>query len=553
MSDPKPSDGADASVGEAAPPDGGAPVEPIVDATAAPLVPPVDAEAAPEGLPGVAAPALAAPAPQARAKTKGVADLVFVVDVSGSMATCIDALRKNIEVFIDSLSRGDGNTAAPVRDWRGKVVGYRDIQSAESEGLPWVVDNEFVRDVGARKAQLAGLKAAAAAAKPSILPVIEVKDLDWKAIGEAVDAKAIRARMRAAVERMETLLDEAGGPGMLFDGDRTHAGDRALKVSTTNDASPLWIIGDLHGDLLALESALAQIRRHVPPADAGPARIVFLGDFFDDEGFGLEVLVRLFKLIVEAPQRVCVIAGNHDEALSYDGSRFASSVSPSDFADFLNANLAHEWIVRAGKLALRLTAHAPRALFFPDGLLVAHGGFPLGDLHAALAASGDWNDPACLSDFVWTRAHPKARRKMPNRFSRGSQFGYEDFADFCALSARLGRPITHMVRGHDHVEERYAIYPAYHAHPVLTTVALSRRLNGSVLDRTNARRPWLEWSLDPCRRSTSSVLRRSWSTRCFRRRSEVRAVGHAPRPTRTPSHERGPALSELRHDAGHER
>jgi hypothetical protein len=44
------------------------------------------------------------------------------------------------------------------------------------------------------------------------------------------------------------------------------------------------------------------------------------------------------------------------------------------------------------------------------------------------------------------------------------------------LSARLGRRVTHMVRGHDHVEERYAIYPAYHAHPVLTTVALSRRL-----------------------------------------------------------------------------
>jgi hypothetical protein len=34
-----------------------------------------------------------------------------------------------------------------------------------------------------------------------------------------------------------------------------------------------------------------------------------------------------------------------------------------------------------------------------------------------------------------------------------------------------------MVRGHDHVEERYAIYPAYQAHPVLTTVALSRRLS----------------------------------------------------------------------------
>jgi hypothetical protein len=37
--------------------------------------------------------------------------------------------------------------------------------------------------------------------------------------------------------------------------------------------------------------------------------------------------------------------------------------------------------------------------------------------------------------------------------------------------------VTHFVRGHDHVEERYAVYPAYYAHPVLTTVALSRRLS----------------------------------------------------------------------------
>jgi len=312
---------------------------------------------------------------------------------------------------------------------------------------------------------------------PATPPIVDVPELDWQAIRDAVDARAVRARMRASVERLEVLLDSAGGPGMLFDADRAHAADRVIQVSATDDTSPLWIIGDLHGDLLALEAALSQIRRHAAHNAGGAPRIIFLGDFIDDEGLALEVLVRVFELIVEAPGRVCVIAGNHDEALSYDGSRFASSVAPSDFADFLNENLAHEWIERAGKLALRLTAHVPRALFFPDGLLVAHGGFPLIDLHPALAETGDWNDPECLSDFVWARAHPKARRKMPNRFSRGSQFGYEDFADFCALSARLGRPITHMARGHDHVEERYAVYPAYQAHPVLTTVALSRRLN----------------------------------------------------------------------------
>src|SRR3954465_4810159 len=83
------------------------PVDEKLDAVDSPTAPgmapihPADAEASE----GVAAPAVSAPAPQQRAKTKGVADIVFVVDISGSMAPCIDALRKNIEAFIDSLSQ----------------------------------------------------------------------------------------------------------------------------------------------------------------------------------------------------------------------------------------------------------------------------------------------------------------------------------------------------------------------------------------------------------------------------------------------------------------
>jgi hypothetical protein len=140
-------------------------VEPVAEAAAAPPAPALDVEATA----GVAAPAVDAPVPHARAKTKGVADIVFVVDVSGSMSTCIDALRTNIEAFVDSLSRGDGNNVAAVRDWRAKVVGYRDIESAESEGLPWFVDNPFVRDAAALKSQLAALKADGGGDEPESL------------------------------------------------------------------------------------------------------------------------------------------------------------------------------------------------------------------------------------------------------------------------------------------------------------------------------------------------------------------------------------------------
>jgi len=302
---------------------------------------------------------------------------------------------------------------------------------------------------------------------------MDVTDLDWQAIRRAVDPPAIRSRMKSVVERMEALLDQAGGPGLMFDAFRESADDRAILVPTLRNEAPLWFVGDLHGDLLALEAALAQVKS-IP--DEPSQRIVLLGDLFDDGGFGLEVVLRLFELILEAPARVVVICGNHDEALGFDGRSFTSVVDPSDFADFLNTNAAHEWIERTGKLAIRLFAQAPRALFLPDGLLVAHGGFPLEDLHAELTETGNWNDPACLQDFVWARAHPTTRRKMPNRFTKGSQFGHQDFAAFCNVASSLGRPVTHMVRGHDHVEDRYAVYPAYDHHPILTTVALSRRL-----------------------------------------------------------------------------
>jgi von Willebrand factor type A domain len=144
------------------------PAEPPLPAEPA-LEAPVEPAMAEGVSPGIAAPATAAPVPQARSKTKGVADIVFVVDISGSMSTCIDALRKNIEAFIDSLSQGDANNAAPVRDWRGKVVGYRDIEAAEAEGLPWIVDNPFVRDASALKAQLATLQAAGGGDEPESL------------------------------------------------------------------------------------------------------------------------------------------------------------------------------------------------------------------------------------------------------------------------------------------------------------------------------------------------------------------------------------------------
>ena len=147
---------------------------PATPATEAPAADSTTATADAPATAGLAAPASAGVSEVAtstqpaapRAKTKGVADIVFLIDISGSMAPVIDALRKNIEVFIDSLSTGDANNASPVKDWRAKVVGYRD---AEHDGAGWYEDNPFVRDAVALKAQLATLKAQGGGDEPESL------------------------------------------------------------------------------------------------------------------------------------------------------------------------------------------------------------------------------------------------------------------------------------------------------------------------------------------------------------------------------------------------
>src|ERR1044072_485415 len=107
---------------------------------------------------------------------------------------------------------------------------------------------------------------------------------------------------------------------MLFDADRTDASEKAVRASAPI-AEPLWFIGDLHGDLLALEAALSCIQRETAGDELQP-RVVFLGEFFDDEGLGLEVLLRIFELIAQDPGSIAIITGNHDEALHHDGARF---------------------------------------------------------------------------------------------------------------------------------------------------------------------------------------------------------------------------------------
>lgn len=63
-------------------------------------------------------------------KVKGVADVVFVFDCTGSMSPYLDAMKKNVAALV----KGFNATPQVKLDWRVRAMGYRDI-TCDSEYL----------------------------------------------------------------------------------------------------------------------------------------------------------------------------------------------------------------------------------------------------------------------------------------------------------------------------------------------------------------------------------------------------------------------------------
>jgi hypothetical protein len=140
-------------------------------------------------------------------KVKGVADIVFLLDVTGSMGPCIDALKNNIGVFIDSLTATGPNNQTAVRDWRGKVVGYRDFECPDVAPFE---DNPFVTDTAALKAQLAALKADGGGDAPETLldALFKVASMPQTGKGEPPDAS--KWRYASGAVRVVVVFSDAG-------------------------------------------------------------------------------------------------------------------------------------------------------------------------------------------------------------------------------------------------------------------------------------------------------------------------------------------------------
>lgn len=230
----------------------------------------------------------------------------------------------------------------------------------------------------------------------------------------------------------------------------------------------LWFIGDLHGDILALDSALSYIDSHsIAPT------IVFLGDLFDRFDYGLEVVMRVISLVRERPGKILLIAGNHDDGLYFKEERFFSKVKPAEFVDFLNT---HDEYKEFGKWLIDFCEQLPRALFLPDGLFVAHGGclsFSMDSFSHVIDSVKSLEElekSEHLRTFIWNRIIPDQNDKSE------SEVGKNDLIHFMqTMGKMIGIPVKQMLRGHDHCREsRHQFFDYYYPEaPVLTLTTMS--------------------------------------------------------------------------------
>ena len=87
----------------------------------------------------------------AHVKVKGVADIVFCFDCTGSMTEIINSVKENVGNLIDGFA-----TNEVALDWRARCLGYRDFE-VDEEYL--INDRPFVSTEAELKAQIAGMEA----------------------------------------------------------------------------------------------------------------------------------------------------------------------------------------------------------------------------------------------------------------------------------------------------------------------------------------------------------------------------------------------------------
>lgn len=215
----------------------------------------------------------------------------------------------------------------------------------------------------------------------------------------------------------------------------------------------VWFIGDIHGDLLAFQSAKAFI-------DSNSRRkpiYVLLGDIFDRNDFSLNVVLAVLKLLKNSPDSVFMIAGNHDDGLEWDENsrRFSSTITPQQYTEYLNT-VDDDLISALMAEFIKVLKTLPVGLVLPNGLLVTHGGIPT---RSDRNVKNIWEGlkPQEIKEKIAEKRQEFQRNRFMGEVSSGSKlhpdFSWVELINFShAVESAYGVVIRALLRGHDHCD-----------------------------------------------------------------------------------------------------
>jgi hypothetical protein len=204
----------------------------------------------------------------------------------------------------------------------------------------------------------------------------------------------------------------------------------------------LGVVGDLHGDLDSLESAL----RFFDPAKDG---VIFLGDFADRGPFGIEVIDRVDCVMRRFSRNVFALKGNHEDYVggypSFDWENYPSLVSQVE----KNKSGWDEYFMGTFRSFVDRLA---LAVVVPGEVLFVHGG-----VSSKIKSLKDLREPTREIEFdlIWSDPFEGCGEHLSGR-GVGVEFGEDVTRRVCGL---LG--VKRIVRSHEPYKVMKAGAPCY--------------------------------------------------------------------------------------------
>jgi protein phosphatase len=179
---------------------------------------------------------------------------------------------------------------------------------------------------------------------------------------------------------------------------------------------PVYIIGDIHGDIHDLIRILSEI------GDPGKCQILFLGDYIDRGGFSVEVVIFLFTLLCKFPGHVYTLRGNH-EFPNVDHCTFLSDELKGLYNDTMLFDVIHSTFTWMPLAALIGTTH-----------LCLHGGIgphvtSIADIEGIQYPVKDFKDPTTM-EVLWSDPSKTVLNYVDSTRGCGVLFGQAAISTF---------------------------------------------------------------------------------------------------------------------------